>query len=247
MRIISLVPSWTETLIESGIYPIGRTRFCIHPKQLVENIPIVGGTKTVNWDLIRKLKPDLLILDQEENPKDFSEKGISFWASHVIDGQSLEKGLSELSEILKNNQLKKLSQLCRQINLAVPASPPTLGEALIKTIHSWGSAEQVAYMILKKPWMSISKATYIGFVLERLGFKLYDWKQAEKKYPTVDLNSNLEVVYLFSSEPYPFLKDVEELASMNLKSAIVDGEKISWFGIRSLRFLQKALQLPDLP
>ena len=128
MRIISLVPSWTETLIESGIYPVGRTRFCIHPVGMVDKIQIVGGTKQANWELIEKLRPDLIILDREENPKDFSEKGFKFWASHVTDGKSLEKNLRELSSLLKNDQLKVLAQQCALINQA-----PTIGQPSLST------------------------------------------------------------------------------------------------------------------
>ncbi len=245
MRIISLVPSWTETLIESGIYPVGRTRFCIHPLGMVEKIPIVGGTKQANWELIQQLKPDLIILDKEENPKDFSEKGFKFWASHVTDGKSLEKNLRELSSLLKNDQLKVLAQQCAVINQAPTIDPPSLSTALIQAIRPWRGDEQVAYMIWKKPWMSISKGTYIAFVLEKLGFQIYNWKNSEAKYPVVEIERDQDLIYLFSSEPYPFLKNTDEIEKMNIKSAIVDGECLSWFGIRSLRFLQKALGISD--
>ena len=56
-------------LIEAGIEVVGRTRFCIHPREKIKNIPAVGGTKNVDWQKVNELKADLLILDQEENPK----------------------------------------------------------------------------------------------------------------------------------------------------------------------------------
>ena len=55
MKIISLVPSITETLIDFSLTNqqiIGRTKFCIHPKNIVQNIKIVGGTKTLHLDTI---------------------------------------------------------------------------------------------------------------------------------------------------------------------------------------------------
>ena len=58
-----MVPSWTETLLRAGIPVVGRTRFCIHPADQVKNIPIVGGTKEVNWDIVQDLKPDLVLMD----------------------------------------------------------------------------------------------------------------------------------------------------------------------------------------
>jgi len=248
VRIISLVPSWTETIIESGIYPIGRTRFCIHPEGKIEKIPVVGGTKTVNWDLIRELKPDLLLLDEEENPKDFSESGIPFWSSHVTNGISLAAGLQELSELLNNENLKKLAKLSAKINQAAPVQNAFLkSAACIEILNAWQPYEpkKVAYMIWKKPWMSVTKETYIGFVLKKLGFELFEWPHAKSKYPEVEIESKNDLIYLFSSEPYPFLKIKNELRELNVKGAIVDGEMFSWFGIRSLRFLQKSLRLSD--
>ena len=49
MRVVSLVPSWTETLIEAGVDVVGRTRFCLHPRDRVKSIPAVGGTKDADW------------------------------------------------------------------------------------------------------------------------------------------------------------------------------------------------------
>ena len=247
MRIISLVPSWTETLIESGIYPVGRTRFCIHPKAEVEKIPVVGGTKTVNWDLVRELKPDLLILDQEENPKDFSQQGIPFWSSQITNGRDLEKSLNELSDLLQNAKLKKWAEVAAQINNATaPASIlSNAGGAILDVVKHWKVLKPIAYVIWKNPWMAVSRETYIGFVLEKLGYKVHFWSHSRSKYPEFNFDGDADVIYFFSSEPYPFLKIKDQLAKMDVSAALVDGEKFSWFGIRSLRFLQKALQLSN--
>ena len=61
-RIVSLVPSVTETIIEWGITPIACTRFCEQP-----TIQAVGGTKDPDIAAIKALDPDLVILDREEN------------------------------------------------------------------------------------------------------------------------------------------------------------------------------------
>lgn len=64
MKVISWVPSWTETLIRAGVQVIGRTRYCVHPKGQVQKTPIVGGTKDVDWTAIRGLRPDWVLLDK---------------------------------------------------------------------------------------------------------------------------------------------------------------------------------------
>lgn len=47
VRVISMVPSWTETLIYCGIEVVGRTRYCIHPEE-AQKISVVGGTKDIS-------------------------------------------------------------------------------------------------------------------------------------------------------------------------------------------------------
>ena len=68
-RIISLVPSTTETLAALGAGPrlVGRTRYCVHPQPWVEGIPSVGGTKNPDLEAIVGLGPDLLLGNEEEN------------------------------------------------------------------------------------------------------------------------------------------------------------------------------------
>jgi len=61
-----------------------------------------------------------------------------------------------------------------------------------------------------------------------------------EKYPKIDLADfdPAKTLLLFSSEPFPFGKKKKELLSLDFPSALVDGESYSWFGVRSLRFLQ---------
>lgn len=87
-RVISLVPSWTETLLEAGVNVVGRSRFCIHPAGAVASVPAVGGTKDLRVDLIRDLKPDLIILDREENTLAMSEALVAIAPLHVSHVQS---------------------------------------------------------------------------------------------------------------------------------------------------------------
>lgn len=58
MRVICLVPSLTEALVECGVKVVGRTRFCVHPAERVAGIRVVGGTKDVDWAACAALRPD---------------------------------------------------------------------------------------------------------------------------------------------------------------------------------------------
>ena len=64
-RVVSLVPSVTETLLEWGIRPIACTRFCEQP-----DLRHVGGTKDPAVRDIVDLAPDLVVLDEEENRRE---------------------------------------------------------------------------------------------------------------------------------------------------------------------------------
>jgi hypothetical protein len=244
-----MVPSLTETLLEAGANVVGRTRYCIHPQDKVQHIPVVGGTK--NWDLgkLAELEPDLVVLDKEENPKSMTEGHSWPWmCTHVRGVGDLPRELQRLHEITGMAPLKEFAERCRSVlqtcagrrnNRKDILNLPGVLEWLIPPVHE---VREIVYMIWKKPWMCVSKGTYIGSVFETLGFSELI-QTHDENYPQVDL-ANLDpqrTLLLFSSEPFPFMKVKTELKSLGFPSALVDGESFSWFGIRSLRFLESSL------
>ncbi len=66
-RVVSLVPSLTETLFDLGVGDavVGITEFCIFPPDLY--LPRVGGTKNPRLSAIRELRPDIVYMNLEEN------------------------------------------------------------------------------------------------------------------------------------------------------------------------------------
>jgi len=71
-RIVSLVPSITELVCDLGLAAqlVGRTGFCVHPREVVRRIPKVGGTKDVDLDKLRALRATHVILNIDENRDD---------------------------------------------------------------------------------------------------------------------------------------------------------------------------------
>ena len=242
MRVISLVPSLTETLIAAGVNVVGRTRFCIHPQEAIKSIPIVGGTKNLDLAKIKALMPDLVILDREENTKSMAEQLEGQWhATHVDSLDQLENEFTHLSQLLKapvletyKAELKKARTKIRyqsvREKLQIPDQP-------------------LVYVIWKDPWMAVGPGTFIWSMLCELGFAenmQHGFSELQKciepasslKYPKFNLEIlNPDIMLLLSSEPYPFGKKINELKIPHAKM-LVDGEHFSWFGIRSLRFLQ---------
>lgn len=246
MRVLSLVPSWTETLLAAGIDVVGRTRFCIHPAEAVKTIPVVGGTKNWTWEKIVEINPDLILLDREENPKFMSEQNTFKWhASHVQSVLDMPDQLNQLAQLLSNSELKKISDRWKNI-LSRPKMNSIQDFNHFPGLIDWGRKpsqpiKHVLYLIWKDPWMAVSHDTFIGSVVDLFGVQLLKF---DTKYPEVNLDhyDPNETLLLFSSEPYPFLKKKEELGHLAYPYAFVDGESFSWFGVRSLQFIEQNLK-----
>lgn len=247
-----MVPSWTETLLECGISVVGRTRFCIHPENQVKDIPIVGGTKDIDWDKVFELSASVLLLDQEENPIEMAEESqLPYLSTRVTSISDVPNECRKLAKEFQNEALNALGNRWHTI-----ANTPDLSDGLksvddipgvlewIKKPEIMSDIHNVYYIIWQNPWMYISRDTFVGSVLSKLGLGKY-LPESDFRYPTFeieDINQQSSLL-LFSSEPYPFLKKKEEIARLNFNSAIVNGECFSWFGIRSLQFLESRLKI----
>lgn len=237
-----MVPSWTETLIWAGVNVVGRTRFCLHPEDRVSEIPIVGGTKNWNLDKVRGCQPDLLVLDKEENPREMAEEeSLPFWASHVRGVDCLPNELESLSASLGNDRLGELAVRWRAVT---ELEPRPIDPGDLPGVVEWGRKptrpiSSVVYVIWRDPWMAVGPKTFIGSMLARLGLSVHPFDSAYPEFSPSELAP--DSLLLFSSEPYPFLRKREGLEEMGQPYAFVDGEKFSWFGIRSLQFLEAQL------
>ena len=92
-RIISLVPSQTELLVDLGLREqlVGITKFCVHPVELRKEVEIVGGTKEVKLERIAQLQPDLILCNKEENTFDMVTQLEKIAPVHVLIFQLLKK------------------------------------------------------------------------------------------------------------------------------------------------------------
>ena len=105
-RIVSLVPGLTETLFDLGYGErlVGRTDYCIHPADAVAAVPSVGGVKTPNIEAILALKPDLVLMEQDENRRADAEAliaaGLQIFATAPRSVQDTLNVLWELTGLL---------------------------------------------------------------------------------------------------------------------------------------------------
>lgn len=238
-RIVSMVPSLTELLCDLQLSEnlVGCTKFCVHPAKITGGITKFGGTKCLDSTAILDLEPTHIIMNIDENKKElfklFEEKNIEVIVTHPqtpLDNLALFDVFGkiffrqELSNLLSNQFKDRFFRLKERS-------------------HS-RKKKNVLYLIWRKPWMTVSKDTYISRMLA-----LINWNTIEvcsnKRYPVVDnqelLSHGLDTV-LLSSEPYPFKKkhisEIKNLGATCRDISLVDGELLSWYGSRSLLGLE---------
>ncbi|TDQ08356.1 ABC transporter substrate-binding protein [Pedobacter metabolipauper] len=242
-RIISLVPSQTELLFDLGLDQeiIGLTKFCIHPIEKFASRTKVGGTKKLNIELIRSLKPDLIIGNREENEKGQIELLMTefpVWMSDIYELEDAKQTIQQIGELVdRGPEASYLNHLI------------SAGFADLQTLAVQNHINQkVAYLIWRNPYMLAGKDTFINHILSLNGLQNV---VKESRYPEIELEQleilKPELIFL-SSEPYPFnekhMLEIQEVLP-DAKIMLVDGEMFSWYGSRLVKAVQYLFQLQN--
>ena len=231
MRVVSLVPSWTEFLHDVGVEVVGQTKFCVHPSTAHRTVPRVGGTKNVRVDAVLDLAPDIVVCNREENDRAQIEalQAALPGRAHVevTDVRTVHDAwvaMRHLGRITGN--VSKASSWVQRIQDAWGDPRPQLGEA--------------GYVVWQSPWMVAGPDTYIHDVMAWWGIAnacASTATHATDRYPTLaeDLDHGASCcdAWLLPSEPFPFSeKHVQRLNDHSVASKLVDGEAFSWYGSR---------------
>ncbi|MGS2726702.1 ABC transporter substrate-binding protein [Psychroserpens sp. BH13MA-6] len=234
-RIVSLVPSQTELLVDLGLRSkiVGVTKFCVHPNYLKQEKNVVGGTKTINFDKVKALSPDIILCNKEENTAEMISVLEQIAPVHISDIYNLEDAI----ELIKlYGTLFSVEKKASQIIETIESEAFNFSEFMLKQ-----PKRKVAYFIWKNPWMVAASQTFINAMLHLNNF---DNVFADlNRYPEIkiaDIGTNCDII-LLSTEPYPFKEEDMALLQGKFPSAsiiLVDGEYFSWYGSR----LTKAFQ-----
>lgn len=239
-RIISLVPSQTELLFDLGLGDrvVGITKFCIHPEEWRKTKTIIGGTKKFDFDVIRSLKPDLIIGNKEENYREGIEelqKHYPVWMSDIVTLDDACQMILQVGEL--TGTAEKAVVLEKRIKIDF--------DSIVKL-----KPLNTLYLIWKSPWMAAAPGTFINEMISMSG--LQNCLNDKIRYPELTSDGikklNPELI-LLSSEPYPFKeKDIDELQQLcpNAKILLVDGEMFSWYGSRILKVVSYFKSLKQL-
>ncbi len=221
MRIVSLVPSWSEWLVDLGVEPVGVTKFCVHPEGLHRRVARIGGTKQVDVARVEALQPDLVIACREENVKEQVEAlNVPVLLTNASTVEGAWQDMVRIAEAV--DRAAHGREWVERIREAWDVPRPVLHRA--------------AYAIWREPWMVAGGDTYIHDVLRWWG--VANAFAEQPRYPEVTHWAGADIV-LLSSEPYPFREaHAEALRAAGQTAIHVNGEAFSWYGSRMLHAIQ---------
>lgn len=224
-RIVSLVPSSTETLLALGADVVACTKFCEQPDLLH-----VGGTKNPDIDAIVGLAPDLVVLDREENRIEDHD---------ALVAMNLRVFASDVTDV------DSALAVVRDLAAAADVQPTEC----VRPFPPSSEAGRTAFVpIWRRPWMTIGAATYGAALLDELGIDVLAF--GDVAYPAIDIadvTASRPDLVLVPSEPYEFNDEhLDEIAAAvpNARIIRIDGQDLFWWGIRTpaaLRRLAEAL------
>jgi len=211
-RIVSLVPSATETLLAWGVEPVAVTRFCEHPE-----LPSVGGTKDPDLAAVIDLAPDLAVMCVEENRREDAETltaaGVELFVFDIDDVDDVETQLAALAD---------------RLGVAPTTSDPA-------PVVELATRRRAFVPIWRRPWMTLSGRTYGSSVLERLGITNV-FADHTTRYPEVTLDEAAAAapdLVVAPSEPYPFGERHRDELEVVAPVVLVDGKDLFWWGVRT--------------
>jgi ABC-type Fe3+-hydroxamate transport system substrate-binding protein len=227
-RVVSLVPSMTESLFELGIgeWLVGVTDYCTSPASQTARLPKVGGPKTANLQQILALHPDLVVANREENSREVIEQlvaaGVPVWLGFP---KSVRESLDELWAL---ERLFCSKQSALQLRLLEDSLKFTqLAQADLEKKRYFCPIWQEKAEDGTQWWMTFNRHTYSSDLLALCGgenvfserLRRYplsaNWGQSldetagdrDVRYPIVtieDVCAGLPEMILLPSEPYAY-------------------------------------------
>ena len=247
-RIISMVPSWTETLfaLRAGDRVVGVTKFCVSPADAVAQVAKIGGTKNPDLRAISSLEPDLVIANAEENRREDVERmraqGIAVLTTYPRTVPGAVQSLLKIGRAIGCES--EAAALAREITLSVSAVEADMGV--------WAKLRLRAFCpIWKKPWMAFNADTYAHDVLRMLGYNNI-FASAGERYPITSLAAALDLrpdIVLLPDEPYEFGPgDIDELRAelppaLSRRVLIISGRDLHWYGVHMVAGLKSLAAL----
>jgi ABC-type Fe3+-hydroxamate transport system substrate-binding protein len=252
-RIVSLVPSETESVVELvGVERlVGRTEFCVEPSGVIEAVTVVGGTKKFDPAAVQRLAPDLVLANKEENGRSLVESLIRAGVKvHV----SFPCGVVEAVDYVETLGVLLGAPGHVRIDAVRRAFTDAQAELAVRP------AIRVFVPIWRDPWMTFDGRTFASDLLSLVGgqnifsdrprryplaadlgrappLSPTEVGERDTRYPRITLDevrARGPDLVLLPDEPYAFTEiDAETLRDgLGVPVARVDGKALFWYGTR---------------
>jgi ABC-type Fe3+-hydroxamate transport system substrate-binding protein len=217
-RIVSLVPSLTESV--AATLPealVGATDWCSHPADL--DVVRVRGTKNPDLDTIRRLAPDVVLANAEENRQPdvdaLREAGLAVWVTRI---ETVDEAFRSLDRMFR--------YACRT------GRPDWLDRAESVWAEPVEVRRTAIIPIWRRPWMVVGRDTFTGDVLARLGVGNLYAGHAERypKIPLAELVARGADLVVLPDEPYAFSAEDGPESFPGHRCALVSGRDLTWYG-----------------
>jgi len=162
-RIISLAPNITEILfaMDMGNKIVGVTSFCDYPDEAKRKTK-VGGMSNPSLEAVVSLRPDIVVMTTDGNPKEFEERlhslGIKTYVFRARKLSELPEGIREMGTALGVKQ--KADALAGKIESAIKRFAVT---------HYPSLKEKVLFIIWPEPLIVAGPGTEIDDTITLLG------------------------------------------------------------------------------
>jgi len=235
-RIACFVPSITELVIDLGLADqlVARTQYCVHPAEMVKDIPAIGGTKKVSLPKLTAIAPSHVILNIDENTREMDAALRTIVPNVIVTHPNAPDDVPALIRLIGGifGRTEAAEEMC--------AAFQTELDVLRQAAANW-PARQVCYFCWRDPWMTISRDTYIARSLALLNWHTAGHRD-DTRYPEIAVDEALlrdAELFLFSSEPFAFTPDhaaafASEHGISPARCLIIDGEYTSWYGSRAI-------------
>ena len=203
----------------------------MHPKEALRKVPKVGGTKSVNLEKVRALRPTHVIVNVDENKQETAAALAEFVPNVIVTHP-----LAPLDNLSLYRQIgaafgkdQEAQALCNQFKTAYG-----------KLLQANFPRRKVLYLIWKDPWMTVSRDTYVSRTLALFGLHTLPERSAARYPDLKDLDLPGIDLILLSTEPYRFGdSDANEIQEKTRKpTRLIDGEMTSWYGPRAIAGLR---------
>lgn len=181
-RVVSLVPSITESLFDLGVGDtvVGITDYCIFPADKLIGLPRIGGTKNPRTDEIIALQPDLIFANQEENTPAAVNALRAAGLQVVLNfPQTVEQALADLRQIAVLFQSPGAARKVEELAAAVATArnrPTRQGSRTFCPVWQDESSDGTPW------WMTFNKHTFTHDLLALCGFANV-FAERERRYP----------------------------------------------------------------